>query len=674
MKQILLGMAICLSAGSALAGITYPRYYASDFVKESEQGYDFPQGYVSYGVEGTIESTWANFFPNYSASNAYTFVGLTSGEVISFTPNGLTANGAAVPSDQWLISPEITVQDDNALVNFTIYQSGSSATQHASLYISEGGTAKEDFVKVKDYDFKGTGGTDNVGSTQYNAILEGYKDKTVRLAFVSHDNTAGIMGFADIMVGQYYVSISNENQLNNILIDPAAETTQITVNFVIQTPISIKGFTAVLRTEKGQEFTFNNTRTINSTKYYTYPIRYTEKIEMDGADEQGFTITITPNSEELAPIVITGNLVRGYGEPYQANALVEEITGAWCGWCPGGIAFMEYYKDKYNSLGKGKVIPMMLHNGDIMNAPSNYFIPVLSKMINTVGAQNVGYPTAMVNRIEVGSPTSVGIPSVVENGTSLAQTTILEAGPASEDSSKIRVKVANKAALNATGAPISMSIVLIENDVHGTNGNWNQMDYYPEYYTAQQIKDAYGEEMWPYWAQFFEDAVKYGTHYYVPGAKMYYPDVVRGIAPSYDGVPLYGWTNGEVRNDEWTIDIPSTVQKIENCSVVVILAGPDGSIVGSDIIAYEDWAESVEGSGIKAVSNNALTLTAIPVADGLGIKLTEKSQVAVYSIDGRQIFAGVLQPGEHIIPVAKSQTVIVRAESAGSTATAKVIL
>jgi hypothetical protein len=73
------------------------------------------------------------------------------------------------------------------------------------------------------------------------------------------------------------------------------------------------------------------------------------------------------------------------------NVLLEQHTGAWCGWCPDGNVKMDEVIDLYGD----QVIGVKFHNGDAM------VIPEQSIIAGALGL--TGYPTGSINRRNFGS-------------------------------------------------------------------------------------------------------------------------------------------------------------------------------------------------------------------------------------------------------------------------------
>lgn len=72
------------------------------------------------------------------------------------------------------------------------------------------------------------------------------------------------------------------------------------------------------------------------------------------------------------------------------NVLLEQHTGAWCGWCPDGTVKMSEILDLYGS----HVIGLKIHNGDAMEIPEESVIG------DALGL--TGFPTASVDRRDFG--------------------------------------------------------------------------------------------------------------------------------------------------------------------------------------------------------------------------------------------------------------------------------
>ncbi len=72
---------------------------------------------------------------------------------------------------------------------------------------------------------------------------------------------------------------------------------------------------------------------------------------------------------------------------YSTKALIEDYTGAWCGWCP---RISQGIIDVHNMSGGEDVIAVAVHNGDAMA------FPLETQMRSQFGV--TGFPTGILNR------------------------------------------------------------------------------------------------------------------------------------------------------------------------------------------------------------------------------------------------------------------------------------
>lgn len=80
------------------------------------------------------------------------------------------------------------------------------------------------------------------------------------------------------------------------------------------------------------------------------------------------------------------------GVGYDKQVVIEEITGTWCQWCPGGIITMERIREEYPN---GGIIPVCVHFQDEMSQASWADIATMS---------NGAAPYAFYNRYSGGNP------------------------------------------------------------------------------------------------------------------------------------------------------------------------------------------------------------------------------------------------------------------------------
>lgn len=660
MKKLLLSTLLLAGFGVMTADVVQQSSLKTDFMGAYKLGETLPEGWSSMGVDAKVGETMAASFPNYSPTSAYRLMGWSSGTAAgAFSCSDFVdAAGNAVASDQWLISPEFEIKENNELVYFTVLAYGNVSKNAFTVYISEDGASQEDFKKTSLLSASLIGQQNAVNTAMRRIAIEGYAGKKVRLAFVNNNNKTGMTGFTEIGVAPYYMSVENEQELNEYLVmDKSAK---LPVRLRVSTPTATKGITAVLETSNGFKSTFTNTTSLS--KSVVSSVNFYMPDELNISESCDYTLTITPNFEGATPTVVYGRLVVA-DAIYDANALVEEATGSWCGWCPRGVAYMNYYKDKYNSLGKGKVIPIMLHNGDMMDIDLPY-IQSMSEQYMALTGGGFGFPTCLVNRVMAGDPGEVDIESVM-NSKSVGKLGIVSTYYNPAESENIVVNCSGL--LSYDSRDINVAAVVIENDVKGNNNDWNQTDYYGQYGIAV-VEQAYGSEVAPYFQQFVDR-----PDLFVPYNEMVYPEVARAIFPSYAGAPVQGeWEKETEKKFSLWISMPDNMLVKENASVVVLMIrNSNGEIIGSDIMDYSAWTS--DPSSVENLDSE-VSVNAMAVAEGLALNLSADADVEVVSIQGARLFAGHVNAGQTILPMAKGQVVIVRAVTPAGISTRKVIL
>ena len=71
---------------------------------------------------------------------------------------------------------------------------------------------------------------------------------------------------------------------------------------------------------------------------------------------------------------------------FERHILLEEFTGAWCGWCPSGMEVVEDLMAAH----PGRIVPVMIHNRDAMSFEEG---DLLTNLANAAG-----FPSAQVDR------------------------------------------------------------------------------------------------------------------------------------------------------------------------------------------------------------------------------------------------------------------------------------
>jgi len=153
---------------------------------------------------------------------------------------------------------------------------------------------------------------------------------------------------------------------------------------------------------------------------------------------------------------------------FTKKVLIEEFTGAWCGYCPDGAHRVQSIIDNNN----GNAIGVSLHSSDDMAiAHTNYLETTY---------QNTGYPSGMVDRVPFNGTTSTwnrGSWEYVANDQLIKISSCGLAIKSEINGASATVEV--HAGFNTTlNGDYRLTVYLIEDGVTGTGSGYDQRNYY----------------------------------------------------------------------------------------------------------------------------------------------------------------------------------------------------
>ena len=639
MKKLLLTFLSSAAVLVAQAGVEYP----IDFQKEFNYSLNQLEGWTIYAPEAKPVGDISQFFPNYSADNG---VQILLGTVYGAWSPSQFSNGQM--SDTWLITPEFEVNYDNEVLAFgvSVFGMSSKVSNNFSVYISEGGTSKDDFTKFQSGTLSGsTGGAGYINSGSYRYALSDYKGKKIRLAFVNEGNQSGMLGFDSISLGSWYGNLNDSSDYyNNIILGANNSMDEV---LKISTPVQAQGYTLEFKTSGGFSYAMTDdsrTLRINSISNLLLSI---PDINLTKDAEQ-YTLTFTPNFEGAGSMIVTGNILKVERE-YDNVGVLEEATGTWCGWCPYGAAALAFYADQYNGEnGTNKVIPIALHGDDPMQISEDVSDYYFTWMDNEGSG---GFPAISVNRQKTVTPSPN--PTVVGSQlTTLFKNKSYAKAELTKvycDNNEIWADYDVTTTFDAPEGMLAASVILTEDNVQGVNSNYNQSTFVSQNGdNAASIRSRLGEAWVPYFEPYFGvTQINYKN--------IQYPHVARGAFPSYAGNAIESTVKGENYSGRIHFTIPSSVKVKENTTVVIVIRNTStGEIVAADELSYDSYTFE---SGIDdAVS----TMVNAYVENGiLTVNVEEDAVVEVYGIDGIRLLEGHAVSGINRYDLNTSNKVII---------------
>ena len=154
-------------------------------------------------------------------------------------------------------------------------------------------------------------------------------------------------------------------------------------------------------------------------------------------------------------------------ESFTKKVLIEEFTGAWCGYCPDGAQRLENIIDSND----GNVIGVSLHNGDQMAVGHTDYLGSIY--------QNTGFPSGMVDRLSINDVVSInrgwweGV--AMDQLKKVASCGLAIKSDVSGSKANIEVRVGFNAYM--TGS-YKLSVYLIEEKVSGEGYGYDQSNFY----------------------------------------------------------------------------------------------------------------------------------------------------------------------------------------------------
>lgn len=655
MKKISFLMAAgLLSAATLQAKVEGPTYWSENFQQmgiESEYPTD---GWICRGIDAKPASMWVEWFEGRPA-----YAILQYGEVYGTV--SCTNFDPSQAANQWLISPEIEIQEDEASLGFSTfyyYNSGQFGEGPCpyEIYVSETGTEPADFTKLYSARQSGIMGRE-VTMADRVISLNGYKGKKIHVAFVNKGKDCGPMGFTNMSIGSYFFKAEN---LSDAIAENGSEVT-IDINMYLKTPVACPGAKILLEVNGVTVKEEYVNKSFYSSSAIPQPTRVTipNAFKMDGTAQ--YTVYITPDYEGAVTSTIT-DVIGVPKTKYLNNIFVEEFTATGCGFCPSGIAAMDYFKDTYPGTATvGKFIGVAIHGNmnypDPMNRGINYYYsPAFGKSGCT------GLPGAFFNRATKGAnPWDINFAQLEANRTSYNKVEISSVEyPEMDDLNNIigrnvKVNFNGFSAYDAKVLDLTACAILIENDVKGNEDGYKQENYlYSQTYA--QAAENYGPVA-SYLGEFLVGG-KLAVNI-IPYDMMTYQHVARGIWPDYAGQDITdSWIADTPLPLSLNITVPEEVMNFENTEVIVILTNKNtGRVVASDIIPFSKYTAV---SGVHGVNADKASI----VRDGNLIKVVadDATPVEVYSVDGSRLASAVVVGGEATIDASSfSGLVIVKA-------------
>lgn len=450
--------------------------------------------------------------------------------------------------------------------------------------------------------------------TNYKIDLDKYAGKQIYICFVNQNTDQSAVIIDNIKVIHdlsYLVSFENASRVVD------AESLPIRGNIVVASKVeTYKTAEITLKDADGKVVDSIKEDNLNLKENDHYIFSFKKELPLVKGAINKYTVEFLLNDDET---VVKGEVKNLTFEP-EKHIVLEEYSGRDCGNCPLGIVAMENIQKLY----PGKMIPVavLTYQGDPLGSG-------LSAYSAFLGMESAGAPSGRINRSEVLYPmvdingdisfsgaeagSEVWLDRFMKEIAEPAEAEITFTSVYDETTNKATVKTETRNALNADNTALNIFAVVLEDGL---------IDYQANYYASSEDADL-GE--WGKGGQFGQSyAYPVTKNHVARGTWGYTFNGTGGLIPS-------SITAGEVYENEFKMDLPSTVQDVNNCELVVMLI----DAVTGKILNASAGKFAGEESGISNVAADASAIRMF--AHNGRIFAVGAEKMDIYSVSGQLI-------------------------------------
>lgn len=439
-----------------------------------------PAGWVSENRDGQEAYEFPGNFPFDQAQYATEAWAVTDFElggeqvVISTALHGPVDN----VTDRWLISPKVQGITAKSHLFWTGFTDNSDALDNCEVWVTTtiAGTSPTamDFLASNDNKIMTFKMIPDEFNT-YAARLADYEGQDIYFAirnvsfiparvilddFVVKDAIDHDLGVKDLKLEPYWISGPTEVKVGLVSLSPEP-ITSVSLSYQVDGsgPVETETFAVALaEITDQQDITFN---------------KWTNLAE-GGHDIRVWVESVNGNTDTNTDNNMNEGFISVMNEPPFKRVLIQEYTGAWCGWCPEGAQFLKQLTE-----GDPTFVPVAVHSGDEMEHPAS---------AELAGVAAAGYPSASFDFYRFEGQGDVGVGRLqwfdraLERIEAIVPVTVeVESHTYNRDTRELEVTVKTDF-IGATKEELRLNVWIIEEAVTGPldetgNNGWNNANY-----------------------------------------------------------------------------------------------------------------------------------------------------------------------------------------------------
>ena len=335
---------------------------------------------------------------------------------------------------------------------------------------------------------------------------------------------------------------------------------------------------------------------------------------------QNIVVTITKvNGQPNEMVSVAKGAIIVLSETAKMKPLIEEFTGAWCGWCTRGWVALDMLTNDF----KDDAVIYAIHNNDPMEIDA--FVPIVDYYCD-------GFPSMAINRKSVVDPYygSAEYDYYVKNDVEAAMQDLAPASIAvkavwaNEAKTKINIETETKVMYDEAESSLGIGYVLVADGLKGAGREWAQANYYASETEVGEDLDKltkmadyivgmeYNHVAVAGWG------VERGVEGSISGAIKASQPIVGTFVADLDGLLIGTDRNSADPDDHVTV---LDLIKDKNLKVVAYVVNKlTGEVLNANEVALADY----DATGIQTISNQTNSVSARYNAAGQLITTPQK--------------------------------------------------